>query len=288
MNQCKDVVDKNYSYKLTLKFVWGQTCFFQFMQGKEEWQGQRKRGKAQHKAIMTTNHCSFQVIFLEDKHKIKDCLNCNRLGNFFPPYISSYVVEGQVTIPKSGLAPVNCKHSASNERGSSWQPWPQICCDLSLVCHLLQWPYCLPGALQWSAWILLEHLWWQSFFFPKDWKKIKKKRKENTDFIVKTGWGQLGVLRKKCFFSHPVMKGNHEFSYFFLSLLAKIISTVSCSLCFCQNLVWRNAKESGTDDLKGWWDEICMATCHISNLWPQCSCHSQKGAGCPSTPLCPQ
>lgn len=143
---------------------------------KERMTRAEKEGEAQHKAIMTTNHCSFQVIFLEDKHKIKDCLNCNRLGNFLPPYISSYVVEGQVTIPKFGLAPVNCKHSASNERGSSWQPWPQICCDLSLVCHLLQWPYCLPGALQWSAWILLDHLWWQSFFFPKDWKK-KKKRK---------------------------------------------------------------------------------------------------------------
>lgn len=196
---------------------------------------------------MTKSHCSFQVIFLEDKHKIKDYLNeSNRLGNFFTPYISSYVVEGQVTVPKFGLAPVNCAHSASNERGSSWQPWPRICCDLSLVCHFLQWSYCLPGAVQWSAWVFLEHLWWQSFCFPKDWKK----KKEKTDFIVRTGWGQLRVLKKICFFPPPVMKGNHEFSYFFLSLLARIISTPGCSLCFCQDLVWRDAKESGTDNLK--------------------------------------
>lgn len=60
---------------------------------------------------------------LEDKHKIKDCLNeSNRLGNLFTSCVSSYLVEGQVIVPKFGLAPVNCEHSASSERGSPWQP----------------------------------------------------------------------------------------------------------------------------------------------------------------------
>lgn len=84
-----------------------------------------------------------------------------------------------------------------------------------------------------------------------------KKKDKQTFFVVRTGWGQLRLLGKKCFSPPPVMKDNLDFSYSFpcwqetfqppaapLGLLQSHHTLTQCRLTRDNGRVWAVTRRS--------------------------------------------